>query len=53
VELFNAYVNILSKCTVEPVYKNGKPDIPNIIDGRPGGGTVLPIPYEVRFVERT
>ncbi|KAI8879201.1 cytochrome P450 [Backusella circina FSU 941] len=53
VEIFNAYVNILAKSNIEPIYESGQPILPNIIDARPGGGTFLPLPYKIRFVERT
>ncbi|KAI8885219.1 cytochrome P450 [Backusella circina FSU 941] len=52
-EIFNAYISIFSKSTIEPVYKNGQPVFPDISGARSGGGTTLPLRYNVQFVERS
>ncbi|KAI8877873.1 cytochrome P450 [Backusella circina FSU 941] len=52
VEIFNAFVHIFSRSTIEPIYENGVPLYPNMNDARSGGVTTLPLPFNVRVVER-
>ncbi|KAI8877874.1 cytochrome P450 [Backusella circina FSU 941] len=52
VEIFNAFVSIFAKTTVEPIYENGKASFPNYSGAKAGGVTTLPLPFSVRFVER-
>jgi hypothetical protein len=35
------------------MFKNGQPIFPDINGARSGGGTTLPLKYNVRFVERS
>ncbi|KAG2204058.1 hypothetical protein INT47_007052 [Mucor saturninus] len=54
VELFTSFIQVLSKCTIEPVRDaNGKEQLPDIDHPVTAGLILLPIPYKVNFVERT
>ncbi|KAI7852761.1 cytochrome P450 [Circinella umbellata] len=53
VEMFNAFVSVFSKCTIEPTLNaQGEPEYPNIDDVKVGGVVVTPVEHQVRFVPR-
>ncbi|KAG2204138.1 hypothetical protein INT47_011621 [Mucor saturninus] len=53
VEFFTSLIQILSKCTIEPVRDaNGKEQLPDINNPVNSGLVLLPISYKVNFVER-
>ncbi|KAI9251031.1 cytochrome P450 [Phascolomyces articulosus] len=53
VELFNVFISIFAKCTIEPtIDAQGNPEYPNIEDVKAGGIVVTPVEYKVRFVPR-
>ncbi|KAI8879367.1 cytochrome P450, partial [Backusella circina FSU 941] len=53
VEMFNSYISLFSKCTIEPVTDASScSTYPDIIDEKNAGVIVAPIPYRVRVIRR-
>ncbi|KAI9262143.1 cytochrome P450 [Phascolomyces articulosus] len=53
VELFNVFVSVFAKSTIEPTFDaQGNPEYPNIEDVKAGGVVVTPVEHQVRFVPR-
>lgn len=53
-ELFVSFVNVIARCSIEPVVDStGKEYFPNIEKAMNSGITLTPEPYRVNFVERT
>ncbi|KAI9357779.1 cytochrome P450 [Pilaira anomala] len=53
-ELLTAFIQVLSKCSIEPIIDSNKREIYPVLDHSMDGGLVsIPPPYKVRFVERT
>ena len=51
--MFNAFVSVFSKCTIEPTLNaQGESEYPNIDDVKVGGVVVTPVEHQVRFVPR-
>jgi hypothetical protein len=54
VEIFTSFIEVISRCTLEPVRDvDGKEQMPDIEIPVITGLTLLPIPYKINFVERT
>ncbi|KAI8883843.1 cytochrome P450 [Backusella circina FSU 941] len=54
VELFCLYVRVFSRCQIEPAKDiNGNSTLPDVSKNRYRGITTLPLPYSIRFVERS
>ncbi|KAI7879547.1 cytochrome P450 [Mucor mucedo] len=54
VELFTAFVQVISRCTIEPVRDiDGKEYVPDIDNPVIMGLTLIPAPHKLNFVERT
>lgn len=52
-ELFTSFVNVIGRCSIEPVVDStGKEHFPNIEQAMNAGMTLIPEPYKVNFVER-
>lgn len=53
-ELFTSFVNVISRCSIEPVVDStGREHFPNLEHTSNSGITSAPGPYKVNFVERT
>lgn len=53
VELFTTFVQVISRCTLEPVRdKDGKELFPSIKNTVAAGLTLVPVPHKINFVER-
>jgi hypothetical protein len=48
--MFMAFIQVFSKCRIEPETES---QLPNIVDVTNGGLTNLPNPYKVKFTKRT
>ncbi|KAI8877037.1 cytochrome P450, partial [Backusella circina FSU 941] len=54
VEIFHTFINLFSKCTIEPVIDHhNKPIYPDIEDEQNLGIIIAPIPYSVKIVARS
>lgn len=49
IEIFQAFIQLFSRCIVEPTENAGMPDI---VGAENAGLTISPIPYKVKFTKR-
>ncbi|KAL9555452.1 hypothetical protein PS6_002840 [Mucor atramentarius] len=49
-QIFNAMIQVLARCSIEADNALG---LPNIHESRSGGVTSMPLPYKLKFVERS
>lgn len=48
VEIFSAFIQIFSRCSIEPTSEG----MPDIVGAKNAGLTIWPLPYKVKFTER-